>query len=142
MVNSVNISKVHSDLLIKRLKAEHPAIYLDLAGVKAGKADINAVIAEFCNITGITQEQLINRASLRFLLLSVCIHYYQPEKILNMSNQRLKNGIFPAITNFCKCNRTVLSNWVGQIVFQFNVYEGFREEVEDISNNIKLNFDI
>ena len=111
----------------KRLDDELPASLEDMTLIPT-------IIRSFKSIKGIQGDPWVNKRGSRALsenrelLVSVIILLYQPEKILRISNIRLKKFIITRTAAELNCSRDVLKKCISEIIVSFRAYKEFKSE--------------
>lgn len=136
---------MNAELIANGLRMEYPDIYTrlidklsDMVPVTDDSGDVNKIIRRYCSYHGIDREYLKASSAHRKRLLAVCILALQPEKIKGYSHRRLKNGIITAISDYAGCDKSVLQNWVSEIITHYRVYDDFRRQIDDLCVTIKI----
>jgi|GEM_PF-5600445 len=134
-----------AELIANGLRMEYPDIYTRLIAkisamvpVTDESGDVYNIIRRYCSYHGIDREYLKASSAHRKRLLAVCILIMQPEKMNGYSHRRLKNGIIPAISDYCGCNQSTLRDSVLEVLKHYKIYEDFRKEVNEIKSKINL----
>jgi len=125
------------DLCIrKRLDEELPASLEDVSLIPL-------VVRSFKAIKGINSEVWINKGGNRSisenrdLLVSVIMLLYQPEKVLSISNIRLKRFILSRMAAELNCSRDILKKRISCVIVAFRAYKEFKSETYRLYELIK-----
>jgi len=104
---------------------------------------IPEIISSFKSIKGISGNNWTNKSGTRVisenreLIMAVILLLYQPEKIMRISDLRLKRFILSKVSAELGCSRDVLKMSLAGIIVAFRAYKEFREETYRIYELIK-----
>lgn len=62
------------------------------------------------------------------LLLSVIMLFYHPEKVLQLTDEKLKYGVMSVISRELQCSNKLLQRRISQVIVSFKAYKSFKEE--------------
>lgn len=147
----------NSNLVLQILRKDYPEVDLQIR--QRIDADIPAKIYELEYIPDIIKSFIALReiedlvvAISRYgskeiwenvdLLLSVIMLFYHPEKVMQLTDEKLRYGVMGIIARELQCSNKLLQRRVSQVIVSFKAYRGFREEtyrlygVISITNNL------
>lgn len=138
-----NLKVYNSNLVLQILRKDYPEVDLQIR--KRIDADIPAKVDDLECIPDIIRsfialrdiENLVAAIS-RYgskeiwenvdLLLSVIMIFYHPEKLLQLTDEKLRYGVIGIIAKELQCNNKLLQRRVSQVIVSFKAYRNFKEE--------------